>query len=111
MALPSLHTTLLLPLLLNLASALSLTFTGSTLVLNDIPYYVPATPYTTISFPASLKSAASAGGLVPVTVVSGVSASNSSLSTLEDIIGGFESDDVWSEGFLEGMFMNHRLHV
>ena len=36
-----------------------------------------------------------------MTVV-GVSASNSSLSTLESIINGFGVDDVWNEGFLEG---------
>ena len=38
-----------------------------------------------------------------MTVV-GVSASNSSLSTLESIINGFGVDDVWNEGFLEGEF-------
>ena len=81
--------------------AASLTSTGQTLLLNDIPYYVPATPFTTISPLTSLNTLYSASGLVPVTIV-GVSASNSSLSNLESIINGFSVDDVWNEGFLEG---------
>lgn len=84
--------------------AISLTSTGQTLVLNDFSYYVPATPFATVPFPNSLQSAASAGGLAPVTVVV-LSASNASLSGLEQAIDGFGVDDVWNEGFLEGMCM------
>ena len=78
-----------------------LTFTGQTLLLDGIPYYVPPTPYTQVSLPTTLKSATSANGLVPVTVV-GVSTTNSSLGAIEGIIDGFASDDVWNPGFLEG---------
>ena len=81
--------------------AASLISTGQTLLLNDIPYYVPANPFTTIPPLTSLHTLRFAGGLVPVTVV-GVSASNSSSSTLESIINEFGMDDVWNEGFLEG---------
>jgi hypothetical protein len=81
--------------------ATSLISTGQTLLLNDIPYYVPATPYTTVSLLTSLKALGTAGGLVPVTVVR-VSASNTSLSTLRNIINGYGADDVWNDGFLEG---------
>ncbi len=79
----------------------TLTSTGQTVLLDDIPYYIPAAPFTTVSLLSSLKSLNSASGLVPVTVV-GVSASNSSLSSLESTIDGFGSDDVWNQGFLEG---------
>lgn len=85
--------------LLDLVAA-SLTSTGQTLLLNDIPYYVPANPFTTVPPLTSLHTLHFAGGLVPVTVV-GVSASNSSLSTVESIINEFGKDDVWNEGFLK----------
>lgn len=71
-------------------------------MLSDIPYYVPATPFATVPFPTSLESAASAGGLVPVTVV-GLSTSNASLSGLQQAIDRFGVDDVWNMGFVEGM--------
>lgn len=35
----------------------------------------------------------------------GLSALNASLSGLEQVIDGFGVDDVWNEGFLEGMCM------
>lgn len=94
-----------LPLFLNLAVLKhvlgTLTSTGQTLLLNDIPYYVPATPFVTIPVLSSLKILPSAAGLVPVTVVQ-VSTLNDSLSDLESIIEGFGVDDVWNEEFLEG---------
>ena len=88
----------------HLTWAVTLRSTGQTLVLNDIPYYVPGAPFATIPFLKSLQSTASAGGLVPATVVQ-LSASNASLSGLERAIDEFEEDDVWNEGFLEGMWM------
>ena len=81
----------------------SLMFTGQTLLLNDIPYYVPATPLITLPSFSSLTNAGSADGLVPVTVVA-LPTSNSSLSTLGAVVSGFGADDVWNEGFLEGMY-------
>lgn len=81
----------------------SLLFTGQTLLLNDIPYYVPATPLITLPSFSSLTNFASADGLIPVTVVA-LPTSNSSLSTLGAVVSGFGTDDVWNEGFLEGMY-------
>ena len=81
----------------------SLMFTGQTLLLNDIPYYVPATPLITLPSFSSLANLVSADGLVPVTVVA-LPTSNSSLSTLGAVVSGFAADDVWNEGFLEGMY-------
>lgn len=98
------HAFVLSILFLRLATA-SLTSTGQTLLLDDIPYYVPAAPFTTVSSLASLKPLGSAGGLIPVTVL-GVSATNPSLTTLAGIIDGFGSDDVWNGGFLEGKCTN-----
>ena len=92
------------PIFQHLTWAGSLTSTGQTLVLNDIPYYVPATPFATLPFLKPLQSAAYAGGLAPVTVVR-LSASNASLSGLEQAISGFGVDDVWNEGFVEGKWV------
>lgn len=78
-----------------------LTFTGQTLCLNGIPYYVPATPITTVASLTGLKLVGTAGGLVPATVVR-TSATNSSLGALKSIIEGFYADDVWNAGFLKG---------
>lgn len=89
------------PLFQPLTGAASLISTGQTLLLNDIPYYVPATPFATLPLPSPLQSAAFAGGLAPVTVV-GLSAGNAGLSGLEQAISGFGGDDVWNWGFGQG---------
>ena len=81
----------------------SLMFTGQTLLLNDIPYYVPATPLITLPSSSFLADFASVDGLVPVTVVA-LPTSDFSLSSLEAVVSGFGVDDVWNEGFLEGMY-------
>ena len=94
---------------LHAIAAGSLTSTGQTLLLNDIPYYVPATPFTILPFPNALKTLTSAGSLAPVTVVS-VSSTNSSLGTLQTIVDEFGSDDVWNNGFLQGKCKYEALH-
>ncbi|KAL8640063.1 MAG: hypothetical protein Q9228_002973 [Teloschistes exilis] len=85
------------------AVAVTLTSTGSTLTLNDIPYYVPGTPYTTVSTRA-FQGLQSVNGLVPVTVVN-LAAGNDSLSNLESVLGKFAADDVWNAGFLEAILV------
>lgn len=90
----------LFSLLVTNAVALTLTSTGGTLTLNDVPYYVPGTPYTTVSTRA-FQGLQNVNSLVPVTVVN-VAAGNDSLSDLESVIGKFATDDVWNSGFLEG---------
>ena len=80
--------------------ALSLTSTGGTVMLGDIPYYVPATPYTTISAPG-LGRLQSVNGLSPITVVS-ATARNASVASLGSIVTDFAEDDVWNTGFLHG---------
>lgn len=75
--------------------ASELVSTGQTVSVNGIPYYVPATPLTTVTT-RRLRRLHSLGGLVPVTVAE-------SSATLQVIVQGYgEVDDVWSTGFLEG---------
>lgn len=80
--------------------ALSLISTGGTLMLGNIPYYVPATPFTTIST-SGFGRLQSVNGLAPVTVIS-ITAANNSIGHLSSIIGDFAADDVWNTGFLDG---------
>lgn len=69
-------------------------------MLGDIPYYVPATPYTTVTVRA-LGRLQSVNGLSPVTVI-GATASNASVGSLGSILAGFAIDDVWNPNFLQG---------
>ncbi len=80
--------------------ALSLTSTGGTVMLGDVPYYVPATPYTTISAPG-VGRLQYVNGLSPITVVSST-ARNASVASLGSIVADFAKDDVWNTGFLHG---------
>ena len=79
--------------------ASSLTFTGSTLLLKDLAYYVPASPLVQLSAISGLQNSHSAGGLVPVTLIGG--SANTSFISCTQIIAAFKFDDVWNEGFLE----------
>ncbi|KAL9576846.1 MAG: hypothetical protein Q9212_006769 [Teloschistes hypoglaucus] len=85
------------------AVAVTLTSTGGTLTLNEIPYYVPGTPYTTVSTRA-FQGLQSVDGLVPVTVVN-LAAGNDSLSNWKSVLGKFAADDVWNSGFLEAILV------
>lgn len=69
-------------------------------MLGNLPYYVPATPYTTVSA-SGIGRLQNVNSLAPVTVVS-VTARNGSTASLESTIGDFATDDVWNSGFLEG---------
>lgn len=86
-----------------LLSAFTLVGTGSTLSLNSIPYYIPATPFATID-PVSLNqdyTKTSSSGLLPVTVVN-VKEQGFGVKELGDVVSGFANDDVWEDGFLGG---------
>ncbi|KAI4095792.1 MAG: hypothetical protein LQ339_007155 [Xanthoria mediterranea] len=90
----------LLLALVRYVAALTLRSTGGTLMLGDIPYYVPATPYTTVSVRA-LGRLQSVNGLSPVTVI-GATAGNASVGSLGSILAAFATDDVWNPYFLQG---------
>ena len=78
--------------------------TGMTVVLNDIPYYIPASPVATIQIrPNQIIAGSSAAGLVPLTVVETTSLTFNQ-SDLAAIIANYTaSDDVFQAGFLEGI--------
>lgn len=103
---PTMHSSfssLVLGLLLSLVSygaALTLTSNGGTLMLGDIAYYVPGTPYTTVSV-QGLGRLQSVNGLSPVTVI-GATANNATLGSLGSIVADFATDDVWNPDFLQG---------
>ena len=86
---------------------LNLTSTGSTVVFNGIPYYIPGTPYASVpNFRSQTLAGRSGllGGLTPVTVV-GANSVDFDLQSLESKIEEFgQKDDVWAEGFLSGMY-------
>lgn len=90
-------------LILGLTAAWDLASTGSTVILNGVPYYIPGTPYASRpSFKAS-NSTTILGRLVPLTVVA-TSSVTFNLADLEKTVKGFqETDDVWQAAFLSGM--------
>ncbi|KAL8837249.1 MAG: hypothetical protein Q9176_005783 [Flavoplaca citrina] len=106
--LPS-FSSLFLALLLSLVSygaASTLTSNGGTLMLGDIAYYVPGTPYTTVSV-QGLGRLQSVNGLSPVTVI-GATANNATLASLSSIVADFATDDVWNPDFLQGVLVQQR---
>ena len=76
-------------------SAAQLALTGQTLVLDNVPYYVPPTAFATVTV-QRLRGLPSAGELFPVTVV------DTSANLQATVQGYGEVDDVWSACFLEG---------
>ena len=92
--------------LADFTSAFNFTSTGSTVILNDIPYYVPGTPVGSIPDfnPQILTGTKSVfGGLVPVTVVETTSVTFN-LQNLKATVKDFGTkDDVWGIAFLSGM--------
>ena len=82
--------------LLSFACGVSSTLltTGSTVMINGIPYYLPGSPtavLTTGSIPRNQQA-----DLIPVTVVNS--------SDVTAATAGFGSDDVWQPDFLQGNF-------
>jgi hypothetical protein len=79
--------------------AVSLSSSGSSVVLNDIPYFIP--PYASGKVPLdidSLKECVSVGGLYPVTLIT-TSETNGNFSTLVESFAA--KDDVFQSGFLQ----------
>lgn len=99
--------TALFCILLRLTAATygNFTSTGSTVNLNGIPYFIPGSPFASVTKLQSqiLTGKKSAfGGLVPITIV-GTSSVTFSLVDLHQSLKTYgEKDDVWNEGFLTG---------
>lgn len=80
-----------------------LTSNGMTVTLNDIPYYVPASPIATVECDAKrLGAITSVAGLVPLTVIE-TSALTFSQNDFDATVARYmASDDVFQTGFLQG---------
>ncbi|KAL9113350.1 MAG: hypothetical protein Q9227_002391 [Pyrenula ochraceoflavens] len=80
------------------ASAVSLTSTGATLELNQIPYYIPSFSVGELPFSLPSSNFANASGFVPITVV------DSSVQ-FSQLVSNFSStDDVFNPGFLQVVY-------
>ena len=85
-------------------TAVSFASTGSTVMLDNIPYYIPASPIAAIQIQSNrLSSLSSALGLVPLTVISTTSLTFNQ-GELEATTANYTAaDDVFQAGFLESM--------
>ena len=76
--------------------------TGSTVILNDIYYYIPPDVITILPTTKGLSAALSSGGFIPLTATS-TSVPEFGASDLSALISNFSTiDDVFQNGFLEG---------
>ena len=77
---------------------------GMTVTLNDIPYYVPASPIAIINCDSKyLGAATSLAGLVPLTVIQTSSLTFSQRDFAATIANYMANDDVFQPGFLKGI--------
>lgn len=84
--------------------AISFESTGSTVILNDVPYYVPPTSVANLRiWGERLQTCASVAGLVPLTVVQTTSLTLSQTDFTAIITNYTSTDDVFQSAFLEGM--------
>ena len=89
---------------LPVVSTATFTFSGSTVELNNVPYYIPPVPISTIDVSYSdLQRCASVNGLVPLTVIWTSSRKLSQNDFAQTISNFLQTDDVFSIGFLEGI--------
>lgn len=80
-----------------------LTSNGMTVTLNDIPYYIPASPIATIECDSKrLGASISVAGLVPLTVIQTSSLTFSQNDFDATVAKYMASDDVFQTGFLQG---------
>lgn len=87
--------------------AASLTATGSTVVLNDVAYYIPSFPVATISCRSFPWNAFHASTYLPITVVT-ANSSTYSYGELAATTAAFASqDDVWQSGFAETAYIQY----
>ena len=83
---------------------------GATLVVGGVSYFVPGTPVAELSLAKASKAFKSSGALVPFTFVSSSSGSFSTHDLSAVITKNSASDDVWSTGFLTGMYEEGRVY-
>ena len=71
--------------------------TGFTVSLEDVDYFLPPKPVASISGCEELSASFKDGPFVPITVVKG----NGTFD-----VASYSKDDVWQEGFLEGVYLH-----
>jgi len=75
---------------------------GSTVILNNIYYYIPPDVITTLPMTKGLSAALTSGGFIPLTATS-TSVPGFGVSDLSALVSNFSTiDDVFQNGFLEG---------
>lgn len=85
--------------------AFTITPTGQTVELDGIPYYIPATPVTSLKgIPHKLSGP---GKLTPLTVVSTTNLAYGASDFSSTISNFSASDDVFSDGFLESVYVQY----
>ncbi|EME46472.1 hypothetical protein DOTSEDRAFT_70467 [Dothistroma septosporum NZE10] len=86
--------------------------TGQTVQLDGVSYYLPATPVTRLSAHKELIAKAdNAGGLLPLTVVTSNTAAYSAADLSNTVKTFNEVDDVFSDGFLETLYIQYGTNV
>lgn len=99
---------LLLSQIVGTSFAFKFTPTGQTVQLDGASYYIPPNVVSTISVSKPLKKALdSAGGLLPFTVVHADSFGYGEKDFSKDIASYVSSDDVFSKGFLETVYVQY----
>ena len=84
--------------------------TGSTVILNGVPYFAPPNPVTTL-LGGWVPSFYGAGtGLLPMTVVT-TNQPQYGASDLDTSVQGYAGDDVWQSGFLQRKYQLPGLYV
>jgi hypothetical protein len=73
--------------------------TGFTVSLDGVDYFLPPKAVASISGCEEIKASFENGPFVPITVVAG----NGSVD-----VASYSKDDVWQEGFLEGMISSRK---
>ena len=74
---------------------------GSTVILNDVYYYIPPDVITILPTTKGLSAALSSGGFIPLTATS-TSVPGFGASDLSALVSNFSTIDVFQDGFLEG---------
>ena len=76
--------------------------TGFTVSLTDIDYFLPPKPVASIAGCEEIKAAFGDGPFVPFTVVKGDGYGTLNVASITAKYAG--QDDVWQEGFLDGVY-------
>ena len=83
--------------------------TGFTVSLTDIDYFLPPKPVASIAGCNEIKAAFADGPFVPLTVVEGDGYGTLDLASVTTKYA--ERDDVWQEGFLDGVSQTQTQHL